>query len=1729
MDYFFKTFSDKFGFHNNNINKKLLPGAKLVSQNRGWVFNEKRPILIPLNKLSMLRNLPFPTKKRPWPVLVNVLWINLFIAIFCIKPARAQLSGSYTVCASGCNYSSISAAITDLKSKGISTAVTFNVAYGTYSENPSINGNITGASATNTITFKGVGRGKSVITYAGNTLALSYTSYITFTGFSITSNASLSSTYTIYSYYTKNCTISNCDISITNAPCCSPCIYDYYTNYWTVQNCRISGGYFSIFAYGSSDSSTYYTNNRYINNRIVNFDSYAFVSWNLYQPQYKNNIIDSTSGSYGCGFFSFYENGATYEGNKVIASLSQPFYIYEANYNYNTDRLTVVNNMCANYNGYAYFYLNGSSNALIAHNTFYGGSTTDAAIIDGQNGSGISLISNIYYTNRSGSAATIWATFGQPLTSVFKEIDGNTYLNTSGIFVYYNGTGFSSIDAMRSMFSNYTYTSAYNGQKGYFEQFASTIAPVFLNPPKDLHISQSKPAPFGVYAGIDYDIDGNARCRLFPTSGADESNYGKGKPTVKFFLPARIYPGSPTYIYQTAKAGEPKIHSWYLNGAKVSDSVVLKTSSFVTGSNTLKLVTRTCGGNDSFSQTFTVSAPTAVPGTDFIADRNTIKAGEKVKFQDLSTNGPTKWQWSISPDSMIVNGTKVSTIAYSFGSEGYQNPIVQFIYGGKYKICMTASNGLGKGPSLCKTNYINVIPTVNLGIVSVVKDPEGYLYDNGGPDANYNYVYQNNNIQSLLIDPCADSVYMTFSLFDLYCGYDFLRLYEGTDNSGRPLWNSKCSSLGYNSEGPGYTGGTVYSCTMACMPNVARPDTFKAKKSMYIEMVCNQAYNSQGFAAYWWSKPKTSTKPKASFVSSNAGDSVCVNGNLEFTNTTKIDPNDVPTFLWDLDGDITTFECVGSCTSATYPYFLNGPLTLSLIATNCGGSDTATRQITVFDPATPKAAFKADNLSPTTNDIVFFSTDVVQCVDDYRWTITPSAGTSGSVVYMNGTTELSANPQVNFTGTGYYDVKLYVDNLSGSQKDSILKTKYINVRNAYCVPSVATINSGIGISEVVFNTISNKMTQASTDYSNFAITPGLSTSVAIGASYNLTVSRDPAKIFESINRTAYIDWNGNGNFTDAGEIYALDSNSYSTDITKKITIPKTATVGATVLRIAVNRGSYSNKPCGQNEFGEYQDYRVYITPYNILPVIKLSGHHGLNDTIFVEQGNVFTEPGYTATSFLYGNITKNIVRTSRKLYSTNSSDSFNNIVPATYIFSYNVTDSAGNKAITQYRVVVVTRDKTSPALVVDKPDTTIIEVTKTPVHPVPIPKVISAMDLVDGNLAGSVRIDSGKVQTNIVGTYIVAYSVSDLSGNTAVIYRVVQVVDTIAPVIKLLGNNPDSMEVFTRYIEPGVNVSDNYYTSGLLIPKIVISKNVDTSHLGTYIVTYYLKDPSGNIAVSVSRTVVVVDTVKPVISLIGAQTDSVAVFTVYNDPGVDVSDNYNGKSDLVVTKTGTFYSSFPSGTKAGIIGSYTIIYTVSDKSGNKVSVARNVLVKDWIAPVIKLKGITGVSVCRWSSYKDEGYSISDNYDKVSDIKVDTTGSFITDGGTTVEGLYTLQYVATDKSGNTSSSEVRYIQVKSVHDWPCISGIAPGLSLDKYINIYPNPSSGIFTIRVSLPMRQKVRISLMNLLGQEIDVIQNGVLDNNIIQVDMSSQPAGVYMLNFVTGSQTLTRRIEITK
>src|ERR1700722_13948537 len=98
-----------------------------------------------------------------------LLWISMvFIGLFSTNTSNATgLSGPYTIGSSG-TYSSFSAAASDLATYGVSGPVTFTVAAGTYSEQPVI-GKITGASATNTITFVGqTDSSKVILTYASS-------------------------------------------------------------------------------------------------------------------------------------------------------------------------------------------------------------------------------------------------------------------------------------------------------------------------------------------------------------------------------------------------------------------------------------------------------------------------------------------------------------------------------------------------------------------------------------------------------------------------------------------------------------------------------------------------------------------------------------------------------------------------------------------------------------------------------------------------------------------------------------------------------------------------------------------------------------------------------------------------------------------------------------------------------------------------------------------------------------------------------------------------------------------------------------------------------------------------------------------------------------------------------------------------------------------------------------------------------------------------------------------------------------------------------------------------------------------------------------------------------------------------------------------------------------------------------------------------------------------------
>ena len=127
--------------------------------------------------------------------------------------------------------------------------------------------------------------------------------------------------------------------------------------------------------------------------------------------------------------------------------------------------------------------------------------------------------------------------------------------------------------------------------------------------------------------------------------------------------------------------------------------------------------------------------------------------------------------------------------------------------------------------------------------------------------------------------------------------------------------------------------------------------------------------------------------------------------------------------------------------------------------------------------------------------------------------------------------------------------------------------------------------------------------------------------------------------------------------------------------------------------------------------------------------------------------------------------------------------------------------------------------------------------------------------------AGATTDDGSVVRANIpdsitstVGSKTVTYDSVDASGNNATQKtRTVIVTDQTAPLLVLNGANPLSVTWGGVFTDPGASFTDNVDAS-----KTVISLNtVDTSKVGSTILTYSAVDAGGNAAVNVTRTVTV--------------------------------------------------------------------------------------------------------------------------------------------------------------------------------------------------------------------------------------------------------------------------------
>lgn len=264
---------------------------------------------------------------------------------------------------------------------------------------------------------------------------------------------------------------------------------------------------------------------------------------------------------------------------------------------------------------------------------------------------------------------------------------------------------------------------------------------------------------------------------------------------------------------------------------------------------------------------------------------------DTIQFLDVSQNIPENYYWEF-PGGEPLTSTE-------------ENPKVTYSIPGFYGANLKVENSYGED-SIATTHLFQVTNNINICETSSSNVLAGTLFDSGGPLWNYD----DNENCSFLIDPgCAESITLSFSSFHTSNYYDYIRVYDGTDNTGILILEHSGSIL------PG--------------------DAIALSGKMYIEFTSGPYYtNYSGWVANWYSTVP-STPPVADFTTIDT--IFPLNYPIDFSESTS---SNILLMDWDF-GDGTTSQEF----NPTHQYTTQGLKEVTLSVYNCLDYDTITKYI----------------------------------------------------------------------------------------------------------------------------------------------------------------------------------------------------------------------------------------------------------------------------------------------------------------------------------------------------------------------------------------------------------------------------------------------------------------------------------------------------------------------------------------------------------------------------------------------------------------------------------------------------------------------------------------------------------------------------------------------------------------------------------------------------------------
>ena len=235
-----------------------------------------------------------------------------------------------------------------------------------------------------------------------------------------------------------------------------------------------------------------------------------------------------------------------------------------------------------------------------------------------------------------------------------------------------------------------------------------------------------------------------------------------------------------------------------------------------------------------------------------------------------------------------------------------------------------------------------------------------------------------------------------------------------------------------------------------------------------------------------------------------------------------------------------------------------------------------------------------DTLAPTAP--ILSASGTSAATTNLSWSAaTDNKGIAGYDIYQNGVL-MASTTSTNYAVLGLsalttYDFYIVAKDAAGnaSRGSNPVSVSTLAIIVSYCT-SYSKSTSREYINRVQLGSINN-LSGNNNGYGNFTT---LSTNLVLGSSNSISIAPTWTSSIYAEAYRVWIDFNQDGDFTDAGEQVFNRSKTKTALIYGNFTIPATALLGSTRMRVSMKYNTLPSS-CGIFSYGEVEDYTVTIT------------------------------------------------------------------------------------------------------------------------------------------------------------------------------------------------------------------------------------------------------------------------------------------------------------------------------------------------------------------------------------------------------------------------------------------------------------------------------------------------------------------------------------------------------